>query len=261
MLKKVPVATLLVVILAVNFAGFGLSQAAAEEGEPVFELRTYTTHEGKLDALHARFRDHTIKLFEKQGMKNIAYWVPADKPNTLVYLLAHPSVEARGKAFKAFLNDPDWKKAFAESRKDGPLVAKVDSLMLKATDYSDNKSGKPFGDVKPGWLYELRTYTTEEGKLPNLNARFRDHTVKLFERHGIANVIYTTPLKEDLKEKTLVYLIAHKDMEAAAASWKAFGQDPDWKKAAAESQKDGRILVKGGVKKQYLKLTDYSPTK
>jgi hypothetical protein len=260
MIRKFAVAPLLVVILALSFVD-GSSVAIADEAEPVFELRTYTTHEGKLDALHARFRDHTIKLFEKQGMKNIAYWVPEDKPNTLVYLLAHPSVEARGKAFKAFLNDSDWKKAFAESRKDGPLVAKVDSLMLKATDYSPAKSGEPFENVKPGWIYELRTYTTNEGKLPNLNARFRDHTVKLFSRHGINNVIYTTPLKKELKDNTLVYLIAHKDKEAAGASWKAFGGDPDWKKVAAESQVDGPILVKRGVKRQYLKLTDYSPTK
>lgn len=194
-------------------------------------------------------------------MTNIAYWVPEDKPNTLVYLLAHPSEEARGKAFRAFAGDPDWKKAFAESRQDGPLVAKVDSLILTATDYSPVQTAAEFAKTPQGLVYELRTYTTAEGRLPNLNARFRDHTMKLFERHGITNVLYTTPVKPDLKDKTLVYFIAHKDREAADASWKAFIQDPEWKKVAAESQKDGRILVKGGVQRQYLTLTDYSPQK
>jgi hypothetical protein len=258
MMKTVDVATFVAFILSVGFAGFGASLTFGAETKGVFELRTYTTHDGKLEALHSRFRDHTVELFEKHGMKNIAYWVPADKPNTLVYLLSHPSVEARGKGFKDFVSDPAWKKAYAESRKDGPLVSKVESLMLTTTDYS---SAKGFDDVKPGMLYELRTYTTAEGKLPNLNARFRDHTIRLFKQHGITNVIYTTPLAEKLQENTLVYLIAHKDKEAADASWKAFGSDPAWKKVAAESQKDGRILVKGGVKRQYLELTDYSPKK
>jgi hypothetical protein len=247
-------------LFAVAVLGTSMS-VAAEDSEWVFELRTYTTNEGKLDALHARFRDHTIKLFEKHGMKNIAYWVPEDQPNTLVYLIAHPSVEARGKAFKDFVADPEWKAAYAASRKDGALVAKVDSQMLVATDYSPASTPEKLAEAKPGLIYELRTYTTNEGKLPNLNARFRDHTIRIFEKHEITNVLYTTPLKADLKDKTLVYFIAHKDREAANQSWAAFGKDADWKKVAAESQKDGKILVKGGVKRQYLTLTDYSPVK
>ncbi|MCH8829662.1 MAG: NIPSNAP family protein [Planctomycetes bacterium] len=108
-------------------------------------------------------------------------------------------------------------------------------------------------------MYELRTYTTRPGKLPNLNARFRDHTVKLFKKHGMVNVLYTTPSDNKLREKTLVYVIAHKSHDAAGSSWKAFVADPAWKKVARESQQDGRILIKGGVKRMYLKTTDYSP--
>ena len=110
-------------------------------------------------------------------------------------------------------------------------------------------------------LFELRTYTTNEGKLPNLHARFRDHTMKLFEKHGITNVIYWTPTDEKLTNNTLVYLIAHKNAEAAKKSWDGFRNDPEWKKVARESQKEGRILVRGGVKSQYLVPTDYSPIK
>ncbi len=99
----------------------------------IYELRTYTTAEGKLPALHKRFRDHTVALFHKHGMTNVIYWTPTNKPNTLIYLLAHTSRKARDKSFAAFRKDPAWLKALAASRKDGPIVKKVDSRFLKVT--------------------------------------------------------------------------------------------------------------------------------
>jgi hypothetical protein len=194
-------------------------------------------------------------------MTNVIYWTPVDQPNTLVYLLAHKSVEARDASFQAFRDDPEWQKVYAESRKEGPLVEKVESIMLTPTDYSPAQSPAELMKDHPGMLYELRTYTTNEGKLPNLNARFRDHTMKLFEKHGITNVLYTTPLSDELKDNTLVYVIAHKNMEEATKSWAAFVNDPEWKKVAEESQKDGPILIRGGVKQLYLNPTDFSPIK
>jgi hypothetical protein len=119
---------------------------AADEKAPgkerLFEMRTYIAHDGKLDALSARFRDHTNKLFVKHGMEPIGYWVPTDpkkSQNTLVYILAYPSKEARDASWKAFVNDPDWKKAAAQSEKDGKLVKQVISEFLKPTDYSPIK--------------------------------------------------------------------------------------------------------------------------
>ena len=115
---------------------------AAQQTSRVFELRTYTTHPGKLDALHARFRNHTVKLFEKHGMTNIVYLTPMDAPqsqNTLVYLLAHKSREAGKASFDAFRNDPDWVKVKTESEAAGPIVVKVDSVLLTPTDYSPMK--------------------------------------------------------------------------------------------------------------------------
>ena len=111
-------------------------------GNRVFELRTYTAAPGKLDALNARFRDHTLKLFEKHGMKNIGYWVPQDAPlkdNTIIYVLAHESREAAAKSWKAFGADPDWVKANGDSEKDGRLTAKAESVFLDPTDYSPVK--------------------------------------------------------------------------------------------------------------------------
>lgn len=126
----------------------GLSMAGAQaeekkaEAERFFEMRTYYAAPGKLDALHARFRDHTNKLFVKHGMALIGYWTPAEgagAANTLVYILAYPSKEAREKSWKDFMADPDWVKAKSASEVNGKLVDKVDSVFLKPTDYSPIK--------------------------------------------------------------------------------------------------------------------------
>src|SRR2546423_4651207 len=100
--------------------GFALpAQAFANRDARVYEMRIYYAAPGKLDALHARFRDHTLKLFEKHGMTNIGYWVPIDNSeNKLIYVLAFPDRDAREKSFKEFGADPDWQKAYKESEKD-----------------------------------------------------------------------------------------------------------------------------------------------
>ena len=225
-----------------------------------FEMRTYYANPGKLDALNARFREHTVKLFEKHGMTNIGYWVPKENDqNKLVYVLAYPSKEARDASWKAFLDDADWKSAYAESTKDGKLVQKIESVFLKATDYTPEIKSKSSDEPR---LFELRTYTTNEGKLPNLNARFRDHTVKLFEKHGISNIAYWTPAEvSDGKENKLVYLVAHKDEESRKAAFASFGEDADWKAARTASEEGGKLLIKNGVESVLLNPTDYSAMK
>jgi hypothetical protein len=118
------------------------TEAKAADGDRFFEMRTYYAAPGKLDAMHARFRDHTNKLFVKHGMQLVGYWVPAEgngTTNTMVYILAYPSKEAREKAWKDFQADPDWVKAKTASEVDGKLVEKVDILYLKPTDYSPIK--------------------------------------------------------------------------------------------------------------------------
>ncbi len=127
------------------FALFLLGRQASGEEKPkagrerLFEMRTYTAAPGKLEALHARFREHTNKLFVKHGMELIGYWTPADGPkaaNTLVYIVAHKDGEAKEKSWKGFGADPDWKKARDASEVNGKLVEKVESVVLKPTDYS-----------------------------------------------------------------------------------------------------------------------------
>jgi hypothetical protein len=107
-------------------------------------------------------------------------------------------------------------------------------------------------------LYELRTYTTEPGRLPALHARFKNHTMRLFEKHGMQNVMYWVPTDEKLKDNTLIYIVSHASPEAAKKSWTAFISDPEWKQIAAESEKDGKILAKR-PESVYMTLTDYSP--
>ncbi|HUG19882.1 MAG TPA: NIPSNAP family protein [Planctomycetaceae bacterium] len=124
-------------VAALFFAAPGTLPAADEP--MIYELRTYYCNPGKLPALHARFRDHTMKLFEKHGMKNIAYWTPADQEETLVYIIAHKSDAAAKASWAAFISDPEWKKAQAESEKDGKLVMKIEKQFLKPTDYSPVK--------------------------------------------------------------------------------------------------------------------------
>lgn len=105
-------------------------------------------------------------------------------------------------------------------------------------------------------VFELRTYYTLPGRLPNLLARFRNHTTKLFEKHGMTNIGYWTPAAAPGSENTLIYLLAHASQDAAKKSWDAFRNDPDWIKARAESEKDGKIVDR--VESLYLNPVDFS---
>lgn len=132
---------LVLAALAAPVLASALAAAAPEapaSGGRVFELRTYHTLPGRLDALNARFRDHTCALFKKHGMELVGFWTPQDKgkENTLVYLLAYPSRDAAKASWAAFQADPDWKKAREASEKDGKIVERVESLYLDPTDYS-----------------------------------------------------------------------------------------------------------------------------
>ena len=112
---------------------------AKSASSAVYELRVYHVYEGKLDDLLHRFRDHTMRIFEKHGMKNIAYWTPLDEPeksNTLIYILRHPSREAADANWKSFRDDPNWQSVRDKSEANGKLVEKVDSTFMALTDFS-----------------------------------------------------------------------------------------------------------------------------
>lgn len=113
--------------------------------------------------------------------------------------------------------------------------------------------------AQSGRVFELRTYTAPDGKLGELNARFRNHTMRIFQKHGMTNVAYFTPQDAPLSQNTLVYLISHANRDAAKQSWAAFGKDPEWQKVQQESQVNGKIVA--SVVSQFLVPTDYSPMK
>ena len=116
-----------------------VSTAQAQSSGPVYELRIYTAVEGKLDAVLARFRDHTLKLFEKHGMQNVGYWVASDPPKsqtTLYYILKHKSREAATASWAAFRKDPQWLKVQQESEANGKIVEKTESVFLSPADFS-----------------------------------------------------------------------------------------------------------------------------
>ena len=106
-------------------------------------------------------------------------------------------------------------------------------------------------------MYELRVYHAAAGKLADLHARFRDHTIQIFDRHGLKSVAYWTPLDEPDKSNTLVYILQHPSREAAAANWKAFQDDPEWKSVKEKSEANGKLVDK--VDSTYMALTDFSP--
>ena len=142
--RNISIAAALLVGVAVGWSTALLRAEPDKAASLVYELRTYTTNEGRLPALHARFKDHTMKLFEKHGMKNVIYCTPIDKEgnsvdNVLVYLLAHKSQKAAAESFAAFVKDPEWIAARDASEKDGKIVMKLESQFWVPTDYSPMK--------------------------------------------------------------------------------------------------------------------------
>jgi len=251
-----PIMTLLVAVLAT----LGTDAVAADTR--LYEMRVYEAAAGKLEALHARFRDHTVGLFAKHGMTNVGYFVPeGDNPRRrLVYFLAFPDRAAREASFQAFLSDPAWQAARDASEREGKIVERIESTLLATTDYAPELV---LPQAKGPRVFELRTYRAPPGRLPALNARFRDHTLGLFAKHGMTNVVYWNAAPgEPAADILLVYLLAHASPAAAKASFGAFRQDPDWIAArTASEQRAGGSLTEatGGVVSEFLVPTDYSP--
>ena len=252
--------------ILLGLLSIGALAAPLSAAEPAdtkcYEMRTYFAAPGKLDALNARFRDHTTALFAKHGITNVGYWVPKENQDRrLIYILSSPGRAARDASWKAFLSDPAWVAAQKASETDGKLVDKVESRFLTLTDFSPPVTP---GSGAPSRIYELRTYTAGKNLLPNLLDRFRNHTVALFARHGMKNFGYWTPSAgEPGAEDTLVYLLIHDSAAAQTASFDAFRADPEWVKAktASEAAAGGSLTVPDGVKSVTLVPTDYSPAK
>ena len=117
----------------------------------------------------------------------------------------------------------------------------------------------PAGAQEHGRVFELRTYTCYEGKLPDLLARFRNHTTRIFEKHGMTNIAYWVPQDSPASQNTLIYVIAHASRDAAKKNWEEFRNDPEWQKVQKDSEANGKIVSK--VESVFLDPADFSPMK
>ncbi len=223
-----------------------------------YEMRTYTANAGKRPDLIKRFEDHTLRLFEKNGIENFAYFIPTDaENNSLTFIVAYPDQESRDVLWKKFGNDPEWQAAYKASEANGPLVSKVDQVFMTIAPeltpeiIRDHNAGNR--------VFELRTYYMFPGKVDAIHARFRDYTRELFQKHGMTNVIYWYTVEKDGEQQKLVYLLAHKVEKAGKASFAKFGKDPAWITVRDASERNGKIVQK--VESVYLTPLPFSPLK
>ncbi|CCH51173.1 NIPSNAP family containing protein [Fibrisoma limi BUZ 3] len=224
----------------------------------LYEMRIYYPTPGNYAAIVDRFRQYTTKLFEKHGMTNIGYWTPTDTSRKeLVYILSYPDRAARDASWKAFGSDPEWKAVVAKTEANGKIVERVDQIFMNESDISPAIKTQA---KSPERIFELRTYTATPGNLNNLIDRFRNHTIKLFSKHGMEHIGYWTTVEKDPStQPKLVYILAHPSEAAGKQHFDEFRKDPKWVKAKEESEKNGPLTVK--VESVYMKPTDYSPIK
>ena len=257
-------------LLAVIATAF-VTAAFADESETkpvapgplrVYELRAIQAGPGKLDALHGRLRDYQIPLLKEHGVFTQAVFVPAgENPQELVYLLtAAEGLGPMEEGWTEFRKDPKWLKTSEDTDSDGQLVAQERNQRLVTTSWSPQFKSEHADEPR---VFELRTYTCPDpSKHAALMRRFHDHTMKLFEKHGMQNIVYWVPDEEPDSQQRLVYLLAHKSQEAAKASFAGFRADPDWlaAKKASEETAGGSLTVKeNGVLSEFLMPTEYSP--
>jgi hypothetical protein len=244
--------------LLLLFCGLLMWQHVSAQKSQYFEMRTYTAHEGKRPDLIKRFQDHTLKLFKKNGIENIAYMIPNDESdNRLVFIIGYPDEASRDRLWNQFANSPEWQAAFKASEANGPLVKEVQqTFMTKAPELNPKKFKSKKNETR---VFELRTYHLHPGRVDAINARFRDHTQALFEKHGMTNATYWYTVEKGGEQTKLVYLLAHKDEATGKESFKKFGADPAWIFVRDASEEDGKIVQK--VESLYMKTLPFSPMK
>ena len=218
---------------------------------PVYELRIYAAAEDRLGHLIKRFREHTDRLFRKHKMEPVAYWLPTDgtakEKRRFVYILKHPSRYAAYRNWNAFTHDPEWKRGVLEKPEFQRLLnERPESMFLTPQEipgtfpHSTNPS-----------IFELRTTTVANGKLPDLQARHRQHTSRLQLKHGIHPRGNWFAYDKPESENTMVTLLRHTNRTQADLNWKAIEADPEWKKSR------GNLNTK--TDRLYLKPMDFSP--
>jgi hypothetical protein len=223
------------------------------------EWHTIAAAPGQLDAVHAHLRDRVLPALDSHGLRAVAVLTPTgDNPDRLVHLIVALTPEAAAAAGDDRLATvPEWQAVVAGSP---PLATPRSVQRLRTTRWSPQPAAAPDAAAR---VFELRTYSSPDAaKRTALLARFEHHTLALFAKHGMTNVIYWTPAAGPDADTKLVYLLAHASPAAAKASFDAFRKDPDWTaaKTASETAAGGSLTVKEkGVVSEFLAPTDYSP--
>lgn len=283
MLNRISISLLSVTALILLAMPAQAQQPATQPSGKVYELRIYTCNEGKLPDLHARFRDHSIRILAKHGMESIYYWTisegtaadGADAKNMLVYVLSHKSREAADKSWEAFRADPEWVAVKAKSEEKGPLLSKTPvSIFMEPTAFNppdEPVNGK--SDASPR-LFELRKYNDGEARVPATVDRFAGWEAELFRKHGAQTLGFWTASDKS----AFIYLLAYKDKDARAPIWAGFtaefgtaraaynarsGQPPATAPAGGARRGGGGGARGGGGGSEVRMLipTDYSPRK
>ncbi len=228
---------------------------------PVYELRIYRAKLGRYPLLVRRFREHTDGLFKKHGLEPVGYWTPSDKRSykrTFVYLLKHPSRYAAFKNWVRFFNDRQWQDVLDKPEFQGLLSERPESIFLTENGYSELAQATI---DKPGGIYELRTYVANLGKLPALNAHFRDTATRLLAKHGIRSIGFWAPFDQPDSQDILVMLLYHTSGDGADAGWKALESDPAWQTVWKKSPAEEGKLLASPAKSLYLRAREFSRLK
>ena len=275
-------------IMLMAVSSLSLNAWSQSPSGPLYELRAYSSELGRQGDVLKLIEKGGMPFMSKHNLNFVAAWTPTDSKDERVYtLISHKDKASCDSNWTAFQNDAGWKDVLQKSAVDGKKPVKsFERIFLTTNDYSPAINVKEVGNR----VFELRTYVASKGNLDGLNARFRNHTLKLFEKHGMTNIVYwsaaagetltcgklleaLSPVgkaeaKIDVNDpaagNSLIYFIAHASEDSAKASFDKFRLDADWDKARKESEANAggkSLTAEGGVKSLFLKPVSFSPLK
>ncbi len=250
------------VLITLAIGGVILFAGSRGHAATTHEWHTLAAAPGQLDAVHARLRQRVLPALGDRGLRAVAVFTPVgENPEGLVHLVVAGSPEGHDSAAADLLAGvAEWQALLVGADGAPALATSRSSQRLRTTAWSPQPSAAPDAVAR---VFELRTYTSPDAaKRQALLQRFEHHTLKLFEKHGMTNVIYWTPVGGPDADTKLVYLLAHESTPAAKASFDGFRKDPDWTaaKTASETAAGGSLTIKEkGVVSEFLAPTDYSP--
>ena len=226
-----------------------------------YELRRYEAMLGRRPALLDRFGSFTVPKWRERGWNVVGFWTPAmgGFSDQLIYVLGWESFEQRMKMFSTWRADPERAKKWEVTEKDGPLVRRVNNMLLEPTDYCQLDRGIPYGPDAAGrapYLFELREYDAVPGKLSSLVQRFGTITTNYFKQYGFRQVGFWTPVMGGHNQQ-LIYMLAWENDEERARKFKEFRADPEREKAFHETERNGPLVER--THNTMLEPTAFSP--